>query len=210
MTGPTSEAAHSQDTPAAGIVQRASRRIFEYIRDRSAKGEVFMVEASFLEVYSPDGTREQLIDLLSDTDRRLEVKQDPKNPDNFTCENLRRVPIRTPDEMCDLLATGRQRCKFMETNANCMSSRSHCLFMLTVESLMPSKSGNDPQVQRGKLMLVDLAGSESLKRGSAANEADEELRRKQAIGIGRVLNSLGTIVHNINTGSSTGNRDSAL
>lgn len=58
-------------------------------------------------------------------------------------------------------------------------------------------------------MLVDLAGSESSKRGQAGNEADEEQRRRQAIGINRVLTSLGTIVHNINTGLGSG-RDSAL
>jgi len=209
MTGPNSEA-QSHDTPEAGIVQRASRKIFEYIRDRSAKGEVFMVEASFLEVYSPDGSREQLIDLLSDTDRRLEIKEDPAKPQSYTCENLRRVPIKTPNEMCDLLALGRQRCQFMESNASCMSSRAHCIFMLTVESLSEKKTGSDPQVQRGKLMLVDLAGSESMKRLKGANEADEELRRKQAQGINRVLTSLGTVVHNINTGIGSGNRDSAL
>jgi len=211
MTGPPHEAAKDRDVPTAGIVQRVSRRIFEYIRDRSLQGEVFAVEASFLEVYSLDGTREQLLDLLADDeDRKLEVKQDPLNPHSFVCENLRRVPIRTPDEMCEVLHLGQQRCKFMETNRNCCSSRSHCLFMLSIESMAERKGTGEPIVQRGKLMLVDLAGSESLKKVQAADEANEDLRRRQAIGINRVLSSLGTVVNNMNIGLGHGHRDSAL
>merc|ERR1719450_713921 len=82
--------------------------------------------------------------------------------------------------------------------------------MLSIESLYEQGAGEPPAVQRGKLMLVDLAGSESLKKVQAANDANEELRRRQAIGINRVLSSLGTVVNNMNIGLSHGHRDSAL
>eukprot|EP00928_Gymnodinium_smaydae_P030871 TRINITY_DN22828_c0_g2_i3.p2 TRINITY_DN22828_c0_g2~~TRINITY_DN22828_c0_g2_i3.p2 ORF type:complete len:634 (-),score=140.83 TRINITY_DN22828_c0_g2_i3:451-2352(-) len=68
----------------------------------------------------------------------------------------------------------------------------------------------EPIVQRGKLMLVDLAGSESLKKVEAADAGNEALRRQQAIGINRVLTSLGTVVNNMNKGMSGGHRDSVL
>mmetsp|Transcript_102480 Transcript_102480/g.298931 ORF Transcript_102480/g.298931 Transcript_102480/m.298931 type:complete len:783 (-) Transcript_102480:221-2569(-) len=210
MTGPPEDIGNDRDSPTAGIVQRVSRRMFEYIRDRSPQGEVFVVEASFLEIYSHDGTHEQLIDLLADDDKKLEVKQDPLNSQSFVCDNLRRVPIRTPDEMCEVLNLGQQRCKFLETNRNFLSSRSHCLFMLSIESMVERKGGSEPVVQRGKLMLVDLAGSESLKKIQADADANEDLRRRQAIGINRVLASLGTIGNNVNTGVGPGQRDSAL
>lgn len=42
------------------------------------------------------------------------------------------------------------------------------------------------------------------------NDEDEELRRRQAIGINRVLSSLATVVGNMNRGLSVGHRDSAL
>lgn len=60
----------------------------------------------------------------------------------------------------------------------------------------------DPKsdVRRGKLVLVDLAGSESLKKVMALKGQDEELRRKQAIGINRVLSHLGAVVNNLNAG----------
>ncbi|CAE7359317.1 Klp61F [Symbiodinium sp. CCMP2456] len=109
-----------------GIVQRAAKRIFEFIRDRSALGEIFTVEASFLEIYSPDGVRENLIDLLANKadEAKLEVKQDALvGHKAFMCEGLKSVPIRSPDEMRQVLEGGRRRCTYMETSRNCVSSR---------------------------------------------------------------------------------------
>lgn len=210
MSGPPEGIGRQREAAELGIAQRVSTRIFEYIRDRSTRGEVFLVEASFLEIYSNDGSREQLIDLLAQDERKIEVRQDPLNPQSFICDGLCKVPISSPDELCEVLNAGQQRCTFMETTKNCLSSRSHCLFMLSVESLDEQNGSGRPVVQRGKLMLVDLAGSESLKKVHAANDAKEDLRRKQAIGINRVLTSLGTVVNNLNMGRAQGHRDSAL
>eukprot|EP00928_Gymnodinium_smaydae_P030876 TRINITY_DN22828_c0_g4_i1.p1 TRINITY_DN22828_c0_g4~~TRINITY_DN22828_c0_g4_i1.p1 ORF type:complete len:820 (-),score=222.43 TRINITY_DN22828_c0_g4_i1:116-2494(-) len=208
MSGPTGQES-GLESPEAGIAQRTATKIFEYIRDASTRGMTFSVEASFLEIYSSDGKREQLIDLLTKEDKKLEVKMDPNNPESFFCEGLTTQPIRTPDELCNLLNRGRQRCTFMETTKNVASSRSHCIFMLTVECMIEPPDG-EPIVQRGKLMLVDLAGSESLKKVEAADAAQESLRRQQAIGINRVLSSLGTVVNNMNKGMAGGHRDSVL
>lgn len=51
-----------------------------------------------------------------------------------------------------------------------------------------------------------------MKKVAAANEGDESLRRRQAIGINRVLSHLGAVVNNLNAGynNSTGFRNSAL
>jgi len=85
MMGPPEDVNKPQppNDETGGVVQRVARRIFEYIRDRSAHGEVFVVEAQFLEIYNSDGKHEQLIDLLSDEERLLEVKQDPLNTQAF-------------------------------------------------------------------------------------------------------------------------------
>merc|ERR1719440_479358 len=129
MSGPPEDIGNSrQDHESVGIVRRVATKIFESIRDRSSAGEVYSVEASFLEIYSNDGSREQLIDLLSDEEKHLELKQDPLNQYAFTCDGLRQVAIRTPDEMCEVLWKGQQRLTFMETSANYHSSRSHCIF----------------------------------------------------------------------------------
>jgi len=212
MMGPPEDVNKPQppNDETGGVVQRVARRIFEYIRDRSAHGEVFVVEAQFLEIYNSDGKHEQLIDLLSDEERLLEVKQDPLNTQAFVCDGLRRVPIRSPDEMCEVLRTGQRRCHVMETTKNCHSSRSHCLFMLSIESLSEISSSGEPMVQRGKLTLVDLAGSESIMRVQASDAATEELRKRQAMGINRVLSALATVVSNMSVGVRDGHSDSTL
>jgi len=264
MTGPPQDGRRAAPTPTPmpddgdgspgsaeeqqmGIAQRAARRLFEFVRDRAEFGEVFSVEASFLEICPSDGSRELLVDLLSEADERpgpgasvtgaaprLEVRQDPLNPRAFSCEGLTKVPIASPWELCEVLEAGRRRCHVLETTRNRLSSRSHCLFIVTVERMAAADRAADlaaagaegptpgsssssgpplPRVRRGKLVLVDLAGSESLKKVMAADDANEDVRRKQAIGINRVLTHLGAVVNNLNAGfdsSSAGFRSSAL
>lgn len=193
-----------RENPNAGVTQRVGRQIFEYIRDRSSRGEVFIVEASYLEIYSPDGTKEQLIDLLAPEERKVEVRQDPLNSNSFLCEGLRKVPIRTPDDISEVLSIGQQRCAYMEANKGIPASRSHCLLMLSVESLQEHTGAGEPLVRRGKLMLVDLAGSESMKRVQANGAVDEETRRKQALGINRVLGSLTSVVNSLSIPNTPG------
>lgn len=161
----------SPDPDSFGMVQRVATRIFEYIRDRSLHGEVFAVEASFLEIGVGDGAGEQLIDLLSEQKEPLEVKADPGNPQSFVCEGLQKVPIRTPDELCDFLQQGQQRRDALEAGGEGpRASRAHSLFTLTVESLA-ERPGSEPLVHRGKLILGDLAGSEATDRGEPPNPA---------------------------------------
>mmetsp|Transcript_178586 Transcript_178586/g.572458 ORF Transcript_178586/g.572458 Transcript_178586/m.572458 type:complete len:756 (-) Transcript_178586:112-2379(-) len=215
-----------------GIAQRAARRIFEFVRDRAGCGEVFAVEASFLEICPHEGGRDALVDLLAEASEealstKLEVRQDPLNPRAFSCEGLRRLPIASPSELCEALELGRRRAAVLETTRNRSSSRSHCLFIIRVERMSPATSDSpalpcfgkqdrvapSSRVSVGKLVLVDLAGSESLKKVLARDEACEDMRRKQAIGINRALASLGAVVNNLNAGfecSSAGFRSSAL
>mmetsp|Transcript_35105 Transcript_35105/g.80387 ORF Transcript_35105/g.80387 Transcript_35105/m.80387 type:complete len:814 (+) Transcript_35105:619-3060(+) len=94
----------------------------------------------------------------------------------------------------------------METTHNAASSRSHCLFTITVES----QSAGETAVKQAKLVLVDLAGSESLKKVHAKDASQEEQRQKQAIGINKVLTNLGTVVSKLNSGEPATYRDSAL
>ncbi|CAE8698205.1 unnamed protein product, partial [Polarella glacialis] len=195
-----------EEPSSAGIVKRVSRRMFEYIRERSANGAVYMVEASYLQIFSPDGASEEIVDLLADAyDGKLEVKQDPQNEQSFVCENLRRVTIRTSDDVVEALSKGRQRSEAIQCSKGCVASRSHCIFVLATECLAePAAAGLEPVVTRSKLMLVDLAGSESLLK--AVPESSDDLARRQALGINRVLSNLASAID----GSATIGRSSAL
>ena len=186
----------SNASGTSGIVQSVGRRMFEHIRDQVASGRVYMVEASYVQIFSADGSTEQLIDLLADTETDLEIKQDPRNPLSFVCAGLQRIPIRSPDDMQQVLNKGLQRSQAKE-NAGIAAARSHCLFMLTVESMSEQSSNGDSGVTKGKLVLVDLAGSESMLKASSSDVA-----RRQALGINRTLASLSMAVNSTSGASA--------
>ncbi|CAJ1409515.1 unnamed protein product [Effrenium voratum] len=173
------------NNPSLGLVHGVGRRIFEHIRDQAATGKVFLVEASYAQIYSPDGTSEKIMDLLADAED-LEVKPDPRNPQSYVCAGLQRVPIRSLDDMQQLVSKGRQRCSAKEA-AGVEASRSHCILTLSVESLLEQSSA--PEVARGKLVLVDLAGSEAMLK------APSDVARRQALSINRTLASLSLAVN---------------
>lgn len=186
MNGPLDMEGNVPDATTSGIAQRTAKWIFERIRARAAAGEVHVVEASFLQI-SHSGNSEHLIDLLTDDDRKLEVRQDPLNLQSFICDGLRRLPIRAADEMDELLIRGRRRMEFLERSRKIVASRSHCLLMVTVETLSAQAGLSEPMVQRGKLMILDLAGSEALSQEIL------EIRNGRPATGSRVINSLGAL-----------------
>jgi len=186
-SGKTHTMCGSSSSP--GIVQSVGRRMFEHIRDQVASGRVYMVEASYVQIFSHDGSTEQLIDLLADVEKDLEVKQDPRNPLSYVCAGLQRIPIRSPDDLQQVINKGRARSQAKE-DAGIAAARSHCMFILTVESMSEQSANGDTGVSKGKLVLVDLAGSESLLKTSSSDVA-----RRQALGINRTLASLSMAVN---------------
>eukprot|EP00930_Biecheleria_cincta_P070695 TRINITY_DN58306_c0_g1_i1.p1 TRINITY_DN58306_c0_g1~~TRINITY_DN58306_c0_g1_i1.p1 ORF type:complete len:856 (+),score=184.55 TRINITY_DN58306_c0_g1_i1:73-2568(+) len=188
-----------------GVVQQVAQHVFESIRDRSGNGKIHLIEASYLQIFSSDGSHEKLIDLLAEVNKELEVKPDPRNPQAFACYGLRRIPIRGPDDVTEVLRQGRGRSRQLEKSEGCLASRSHCVFMLVTESLLEQPGGSEPVVQRGKLLLVDLAGSESLLK--AVSTSNDDLARRQALGINRTLASLCT---NVNSSTLATTKGSAL
>eukprot|EP00928_Gymnodinium_smaydae_P053695 TRINITY_DN37621_c0_g1_i1.p1 TRINITY_DN37621_c0_g1~~TRINITY_DN37621_c0_g1_i1.p1 ORF type:complete len:817 (-),score=184.57 TRINITY_DN37621_c0_g1_i1:362-2728(-) len=189
MSGPPGRA-NDLGTAEAGVAQRTCQKIFEYVRAASTRGETFSIEASFLEIHSSDGKREQLIDRLSKENRKLEVKRDPCNPSSFYCDGLTSQPIRSPNDICKVLNRRRQSCTFTEASRNVASSRAHCILMLTVESIAESFD-SEPIVKRGKLMLVDMTGLEHFKKGEVVDASNKGIRAPQAIGSNRIVSSLG-------------------
>jgi len=194
----------------AGIAQRASQLIFDQVREKSSQGGMFVVEASFLEICPSDGSKDELLDLLADELRPMEIKPDPINQHSFICEGLRRVPIRTPEEMCQLISQGQQLSADFER-----SHRAHYVFSVAVESFSQDfDMMSQPTVQCGELFLVDLAGSESFIPASIndrAAQVAEVLRRTYAFGIARSLSSLGTALNAANMSvAQPPDKDSAL
>lgn len=89
----------------------------------------------------------------------------------------------------DWLEKGTDNRQVRSTDMNAVSSRSHSIFTIIVES---SEMGDDgePIIKKGKLNLVDLAGSE---RQSKTNATGDSFKEAKSINLS--LTTLGNVIH---------------
>ena len=102
-------------------------------------------------------------------------------------KDLRSVPVKSVDEMFNLLDYGNKNRSVATTNMNATSSRSHALFTVHIESLE-----NGDKVKASKLNFVDLAGSERQgKTGASGDTLKEGAKINLSLtALGNVINSL--------------------
>ena len=144
-----------------------------------------------LEIY-----QEEIRDLLStETTKRLELRERPevgvyvKDLSSFVCKNI--------NEIERVLAKGHQNRSVGATNMNEHSSRSHAIFVITVEH-SEIDTANIEHIRVGKLNLVDLAGSERQSKAKTVGQ-----RQKEAIKINLSLSALGNVISALVDGRST-------
>jgi len=203
-----------------GMSRHVSERVFDAIKEKSAGGDVYIAEASFLLIVVNEDGREQFFDLFTDDEyRQLEVRVDGTNNRSFTCDGLRRMPISTADALCDSVHQGLQRRDYFEKAGISDMSRSHCIFTIGIESLSSDFSVSEPQVKRSKLMLVDLAGNESCEFGEKKDGDDSsQALVRRGLGpicddssIGKQFASLATAMNTTGLGlAQSASRESAL
>jgi kinesin family protein 6/9 len=116
---------------------------------------MYSIHVSYLEIYNEDG-----YDLLDSTRDAKRLEDLPKvtlmedENDVMHLKNLSMIPVANEEEALNLLFVGDTNRMIAETPSNPASSRSHCIFIISVTS---RKSGEDI-IRRSKLHLVDLAG----------------------------------------------------
>lgn len=105
--------------------------------------------------------------------------------------NLEEVIVHNPKEVFSILGRSGKKRQVAETKLNKNSSRSHCVFTITVHTKEPKTDGEDI-IKTGKLHLVDLAGSECVGRSGAREKHAKEAGNinKSLLTLGRVINSL--------------------
>jgi hypothetical protein len=101
-----------------------------------------------------------------------------------------KIYVSSQDEIYDLLSRGNGGRATSSTNMNQQSSRSHAVFILTVEQSSPEFS------KKGVLYLVDLAGSEKIK-----NTGAKGMRLDEAKKINMSLSTLGRVINKLTSGS---------
>lgn len=132
-----------------GVIPRAAQTIFDALE--SPQYTETKVSCSYLEIYN-----EELSDLLVENQTKLEIMNGGKG--GVTCRGLTQQEVSSADDVLRLMANAVQARRMGETRMNKQSSRSHCIFTLSVQTTQHYPDGNCMECQ-GKLHMVDLAGS---------------------------------------------------
>ncbi|GKV20670.1 hypothetical protein SLEP1_g30758 [Rubroshorea leprosula] len=164
-----------------GVNYRTLEELFRISRERS-KIMNYELYVSMLEVYN-EKIRDLLAENSNQPSKRLEIKQ--------AADGMQEVPglieahVHGTEEVWELLKSGSRVRSVGSTNANELSSRSHCLLRVTVkgENLI------NGQKTKSHLWLVDLAGSERVGKIEVEGE-----RLKESQFINKSLSALGDVV----------------
>ena len=179
-----------------GIIPRALSYIFEETKKRTLY--TWKIYISYLEIYNNDG-----YDLLSDTgaggtQRRFELASLPRvrirenKSRQLILTNLSIHEVDNFQEGIALLMLGDDNRVVAETPKNDASTRSHCLFMIQIES---QKIGEDVKTL-SKLHIVDLSGSEKPSKTELTG-----IRMTEALNINISLFYLEQVIIEINNKS---------
>ncbi|XP_042157086.1 kinesin-like protein KIF3C isoform X2 [Oncorhynchus tshawytscha] len=184
-----------------GVIPNAFEHVFTQI-SRSSADRQYLVRASYLEIY-----REEIRDLLdpnmhaphvpnvhTHTHRTLELRESPES--GVYVRDLTSCVCKSVKEIQELMNLGNQVRSVGATDMNEHSSRSHTLFLITVECSLPGPDGRQ-HIRVGRLNLVDLAGSERQAKTGVHGE-----RLKEAAKINLSLSALGNVISALADGRS--------
>eukprot|EP00092_Neocalanus_flemingeri_P002888 GFUD01003089.1.p1 GENE.GFUD01003089.1~~GFUD01003089.1.p1 ORF type:complete len:776 (-),score=221.90 GFUD01003089.1:576-2903(-) len=188
-TGKTYTMEGIHDVPEQrGVIPNSFEHIFSHIQ--KSENQQYLVRASYLEIYMED-----VRDLLSkDQTKSLDLKERPdtgvyvKDLSSFVCKSI--------SEIEHVMSVGNQNRSVGRTEMNEHSSRSHAIFIITVECSEQDVEG-ESHIRVGKLNLVDLAGSERQAKTGAVGD-----RLKEATKINLSLSALGNVISSLVDGKS--------
>ncbi|KAI8341360.1 kinesin motor domain-containing protein [Chlamydoabsidia padenii] len=186
----------------AGIIPRAIHKLFEALDNQ---GLEYSVKVSLIELYN-----EELRDLLNvnsgannnnnssssggggtnSNPNPLRIYEDHQGS-GVIVQNIEETLITNAEDGIRVLQEGTRNRSSAATKCNEKSSRSHCIFTLTVH-IKEEVTGGEQVLKVGKLNLVDLAGSENINRSGAENVRAREagMINQSLLTLGRVINQL--------------------
>lgn len=167
-----------------GIIPRAVRQVFASAAAATAQGWRYEMKAAMLEIYN-----EEIRDLIGkgppDGKKHVISHEDKDKGGTTSVAYLDWVTVDDESRVATLLRRAMSQRAVGATSCNEQSSRSHMVFMLTIEGT------NDATGQRltGVVNLVDLAGSERLAKSGAVGD-----RLKETQAINKSLSALGDVI----------------
>jgi hypothetical protein len=122
-----------------------------------------MVRASYIQIYN-----ENVSDLLRNEKKNLQIREDPKK--GVYIDGVSEWAVVRPQEILELMKLGTRSRAIAKTNMNESSSRSHAVFIITIEQMKEADSEEGKELKVAKLNLVDLAGSERVRVSGASGK----------------------------------------
>ena len=183
-----------------GLVPRVVEDIFSSINTNKNKDIKFSIRTSYLQIYN-----EYISDLLIPDKKNLSIRED-KNKGIFV-DGLSEWIVNNSNDIYTLLGKGTENRAIASTSMNEISSRSHAIFVITLEQNI---LGSKTDIRKiSKLNLVDLAGSERTRITGAKGKQLEESKK-----INKSLSALGNVIYALTESKGNNNhipyRDSKL
>ncbi|KAF8590607.1 kinesin heavy chain [Ramaria rubella] len=169
-----------------GIIPRITEQIFASIVESDTHLE-YVVKVSYMEIYL-----ERIRDLLAPQNDNLQIHEEKSK--GVYVKNLSDYYVGNAKEVYEIMRQGGQARMVTSTNMNAESSRSHSIFLITIQ-----QRNTDTGAQKtGNLYLVDLAGSEKVGKTGASGQTLEEAKK-----INKSLSALGMVINALTDGKST-------
>ncbi|WOH07212.1 hypothetical protein DCAR_0626641 [Daucus carota subsp. sativus] len=175
------------DQRSPGIIPLAVKDTFSIIQETPSRE--YLLRVSYLEIYN-----EVVNDLLNPAGQNLKIREDAQG--TFV-EGVKEEVVLSPAHALSLIAAGEEHRHVGSTNFNLLSSRSHTIFTLTIESSPCGEHREGESVNLSQLNLIDLAGSESSKAETTG------VRRKEGSYINKSLLTLGTVISKLGEGKAS-------
>ncbi|KAG6478195.1 hypothetical protein ZIOFF_061628 [Zingiber officinale] len=173
-----------------GITAHTVDDIYDYIRRHGDRE--YVLKFSAIEIYN-----EAVRDLLIADSLPLRLLDDPER--GTVVDKLTEETLRDQWHLNDLLAICAAQRQVGETSLNEMSSRSHQILRLTVQSTAREFTSKDSSsTLLASVNFVDLAGSER----AASQVSSASNRIKEGCHINRSLLTLGTVIRKLSKGRS--------
>ncbi|KAJ9564807.1 hypothetical protein OSB04_000773 [Centaurea solstitialis] len=163
-----------------GLLPRVVDELFEAIK-LSGEATAYTIKLSMVEIYM-----ERVRDLFDLSKDNIQIKEQKGH--GILLSGVTEISISDGEEALKSLCSGIANRAVGETRMNMGSSRSHCIYIFTVEKEVT----NEKRMSSGKLVLVDLAGSEKVEKTGAEGRVLEEAKaiNKSLSVLGNVINAL--------------------
>ena len=170
----------NRDSESNGIVPNLILEIYNIYNKTDSNN--IIIKCSYIQIYN-----EKIYDLLNISEdnnkNMLKLKTDRKK--GIIISGANEILASNYTDILDILEIGENNRKIRYTNKNKMSSRSHTIFMISIENKITNNIT--------KIKLCDLAGSERYSNSKIyKREHIDEMRNinKSLFSLGNVINSL--------------------